>query len=471
MSNSGEKPDILVVLVDQLARNALSLYGDPNTRTPEMDCMAAEGLAFDALSSTFPACVPFRFSFMTGQYAHSRMVPALGFRMSPAERTLGEAVKDAGYETAYIGKWHLYSLYGIVGGQTLAQVNRAPIPANHRRGFDVWRGFELRNDFYDTAIFFDDDPTPRLLQGYQTDALFGLLDNWLDRPRPEPGFAILSLEAPHPPFTAPEAAVETVQQRGAYKLRQNVDVDAITAFPPEWAEMAPGGVTLAEATGLERRAIFDAAMQTYSAMIEVIDARLGALLAWLRQPAARPTIVVFLSDHGELGGSHGLLGKAEPFEESIGVPLIFWANDPDLVPPGRRSNLPLCTEDLFPTMVGLAGGEAEGPGLNLSDFISGRGAEPERDAVMLEFVAETRPERRYHDATWRAIRTWDMKYAVIGNADGARPWMCFDLATDSFEMQDILVADPADPRIPDLHDRLTGLLAETGDDFPISPLT
>jgi len=157
------RPDILVVLVDQLARHALSRYGDPNTRTPEIDRMAAEGLAFEAMCSTFPACVPFRFSMMTGQYAHSRMVPALGYRMSPAERTLGEAIQAAGYQTAYMGKWHLYSLYGVVGNQTLAQANRTPIPASHRRGWDIWRGFELRNDFYDTWFFEDDDPEPKRL--------------------------------------------------------------------------------------------------------------------------------------------------------------------------------------------------------------------------------------------------------------------------------------------------------------------
>lgn len=465
------RPDILVVLADQLARHELGRYGGLNARTPEIDRMADDGLAFDAMCATFPACVPFRFSMMTGQYAHSRMVPALGYRISPAERTLGEAMQGAGCETAYFGKWHLYSLYGVVGGQTLVQANRTPVPASHRRGWDTWRGFELRNDFHDTWIFEDDDPVPRKLPGYQTDALFDLAEGWLAAERDRPGFAILSIEAPHPPFTAPDDAVARVRARGAYRPRPNVDVDAIRGFPPEWAHMAPPGVTLETARGPERQAIFERAIQVYAAMIEVIDARIGRLLASLRAPDARPTVVVFLSDHGELGGSHGLLGKAEPQEESIGVPLIFWSNDPALVPPGRSSGLPLCTEDLFPTLAGLAGGREDGlPGLDLSDVVAGRAPEPDRPAVLLEFTAETRPGRRHHDATWRGIRTRGMKYAVAGNHDGTRPWLCHDLAADPYEMENLVETAPDDPRIPDLHDLLIRTLAEAGDDFPIRPL-
>jgi len=466
------RPDILVVLVDQLARHALSRYGDPNTRTPEIDRMAAEGLAFEAMCSTFPACVPFRFSMMTGQYAHSRMVPALGYRMSPAERTLGEAIQAAGYQTAYMGKWHLYSLYGVVGNQTLAQANRTPIPASHRRGWDIWRGFELRNDFYDTWFFEDDDPEPKRLPGYQTHALFDMAEAWLAAPRDRPGFAILSPEAPHPPFTAPKEAVERVRVRGPWRVRPNVDVDAIRAFPPEWAHMVPPGASLGNAQrGAERRAIFDRAMQVYAAMIEEIDARMGRLLATLRAPDARPSVVVFLSDHGELGGSHGMLGKAEPQEESVGVPLIVWSNDPALVPPGRTCNLPLCTEDLFPTLSGLAGAREQGlPGLDLSGFAQGRRPEPEREAVLLEFTAETRPTRRHFDTTWRGIRTRDMKYVVTGNYDGTQPWLCHDLASDPFEMENLIETAPEDDRIFTLHALLTQTIREAGDDFPIQPL-
>ena len=121
-------PNVIVVLVDQLRRDALGFAGDPNIRTPNLDRLAASGVRFDNANSTYPACVPFRFSLLTGEYAHSRNIPGLGYRMSPAERTLGEAIAEIGHTTAYIGKWHLYSLYGVVGGMTLSQACRTPIP-------------------------------------------------------------------------------------------------------------------------------------------------------------------------------------------------------------------------------------------------------------------------------------------------------------------------------------------------------
>ena len=103
-----DRPNIIVILSDQLRRDALGAYGDRNVRTPHIDALAEGGTRFANACSTYPICVPFRFSLMTGQYAHSRLVPGIEWRMSPAERTLADEFNDAGYETVYLGKWHLY---------------------------------------------------------------------------------------------------------------------------------------------------------------------------------------------------------------------------------------------------------------------------------------------------------------------------------------------------------------------------
>ena len=85
-------PNVVVVLADQMRRDALSCAGNANVQTPNLDRLAERGVRFTAACATFPACVPFRFSLLTGEYAHSRNVPALGYRLSPAERTLGDAL-------------------------------------------------------------------------------------------------------------------------------------------------------------------------------------------------------------------------------------------------------------------------------------------------------------------------------------------------------------------------------------------
>ena len=82
--------NLVVVLCDQLRRDALGCYGDQNVQTPHIDALAARGVKFHNACSTYPICVPFRFTMMTGQYAHTRMIPGIEWRMSPAERTLAD---------------------------------------------------------------------------------------------------------------------------------------------------------------------------------------------------------------------------------------------------------------------------------------------------------------------------------------------------------------------------------------------
>ncbi|MBT5872133.1 MAG: sulfatase-like hydrolase/transferase, partial [Candidatus Latescibacteria bacterium] len=112
---TSERPNILIFLCDQLRRQALTIYGDPNIKTPHIDALADRGVRFSNACSTYPICVPFRFTLMTGEYAHTRKVPGIEYRMSPAERTMADEFNDAGYETIYVGKWHLDGGHGRMG--------------------------------------------------------------------------------------------------------------------------------------------------------------------------------------------------------------------------------------------------------------------------------------------------------------------------------------------------------------------
>jgi len=94
--------NLLFILTDQQNRYALGCMDNPNIDTPHLDALAARGTLFRRCYSNDPLCGTYRGSLMTGQYAHTRMVPALGYRLSPAERTLGEAVRACGFDTAYV---------------------------------------------------------------------------------------------------------------------------------------------------------------------------------------------------------------------------------------------------------------------------------------------------------------------------------------------------------------------------------
>jgi arylsulfatase A-like enzyme len=205
-----DPPNIVVVLCDQMRRGAMSCAGNPDISTPNLDRLGEEGVRFTNANSTYPICVPARQTFVTGEHAHTRHSHHL-WRMSPAERTFAHELSENGYETAYIGKWHLAD----VG------VNR-PVPPDLQGGFDYWRGFELQNAPFETVYYADDDPTPRPIEGYQTDGLFDLGFQFLDdRNEDEPFCLVISAEPPHPPFEAPDEYLEDWEDRGI-EVRPNV---------------------------------------------------------------------------------------------------------------------------------------------------------------------------------------------------------------------------------------------------------
>ncbi len=441
------RPNILIVLSDQLRRHALSCYGDPDARTPHTAQLAADGVACDQACSTYPICVPFRFTMMTGEYAHTRLVPGIEWRMSPAERTLADEFNDAGYETVYIGKWHLDGGHGRMG--SAVQTNRCPVKRAYQGRWQKWYGFELRNEPFDTCYFEDDDPTPHRIDGYQTDGLFDLGMNYLrdGRDAARPFCMVISVEPPHDPFAAPEELQDAWEQR---------DI----TLPPNFE---------AEDDNHRNQLIRD--RQRYNAMVENLDANVGRLRSFLAEhDLADDTVLVFLSDHGELAGAHGLRAKQWPYEESVGIPLIVY--DPrhsDRA--GTRLSAPTCSEDLFPTFLGLAGLTPQNdlPGANLAPLIHGESDQLDREGVLLEFVAELRERPPFYNAVWRGFRSERFKYTVKGDKFGAEPWQFFDLENDPYEMRN-LIEDPAwADEIGRHHELLRARLEETLDPFVLRP--
>lgn len=436
----------------------MSCTGNSNVSTPNIDALAAEGVRFENAYSTYPICVPTRYTLLTGNYAHTRQVPAIDWRLPPSERTIAEEFGDAGYCTAYVGKWHLsghhpYRYTDEIGrNERTKRLNRTPVPPDFQGGFDYWRGFELRNDHFDTAYFKDDDPTPHLIDGHQTDGVFDLGIEYLDEHNADrPFFLVVSVEAPHPPFQAPEEYHDRWQDR---------DV----TLPPNF-EGDHGTDVL---RGPRSETLLDD-FRTYYAMTEHVDANVGRFLDALEQRGLREnTAVMFLSDHGELLGSHGRFAKKDPYEESAGIPFILSYPGGE-IDGGRVLDSPTCTEDWYPTLLGLAGHEPRDskPGIDLTPLATGERNELDREGVLLEFVREDRYESGYSEETWRGFVTDRYKYIVKGDMRGAEPWHLFDLQEDPFE-QDDLIDDPAfEPLAQDLHGHLIDTLQESNDIYPI----
>jgi arylsulfatase A-like enzyme len=386
---------------------------------------------------------------MTGQYAHTRDVPALHFRMDPEEHSLADSFNAAGYRSIYVGKWHLDGCRG-----------RDPIPPQRQARWQRWLGFEVRNAPFDTFYFEDDDPRPHRIEGYQTDGLFSLAEREIEATlasRAEPFCCLLSVEPPHFPYEAPEEYLRRWRRR---------DI----ALPPTFETPVEYHLPLSHWPGDDTHTaeIKRERVRTYYAMIENLDDNVGRMMEFLqRRGALENTVVVALADHGEMGGAHGLptAMKSYPFEESIGIPLIM--RDPRI--PGRRGAVvdePVCTEDLKPTLCGLAG-VAPGvplPGTDLSPLVRGEVRELGRDGILLEHVRDEREPAAFYNRAYRGIRTREYKYTVLSEEGRpAEPWMLFDMRQDPFE-QNNLVAAPSHTRVrATLHNRLCELLQRTGD--------
>jgi arylsulfatase A-like enzyme len=419
----------------------MSCTGNPNVDTPNIDRLADNGVRFANACSTYPVCVPTRFTLMTGEYAHTRSVPHIDWQLSPGEHTIADELNEAGYRTGYIGKWHLAGIHRFALEEDfgyeakLRKTGYTPVPRTHQGGFDHWQGFELRNRPFDVVYFENDDPAPHELDGFETDGLTDLAIDFLSAAPPEPFFLVLSVTPPHPEFTAPEEYLDRISDR---------DLE----LPPN-----------ADPAVLEEEGLWED-LRAYYAAIENLDHNLGRLVSRLEAAGLREsTALWFLSDHGEMFGSHGLglTSGAYPYEESVGVPFVVSYPDGD-IDDGRVIEEPTCSEDWYPTIRGLAGLDPDPakPGVDLTPLMRGDRSTLDREGVFLEWVRTSVPDAHFTGEAWRGFRTERYKYTVRGDAYGCEPWQLFDLRKDPHETQNRI----DDPDYRDTATELHGLLRD-----------
>lgn len=456
------QPNLLIVLSDQLRRDALGIYGNPDIQTPHIDRLAQDGVRFDNACSSYPICVPFRFTFMTGMYAHSRFVPGIEWRMSPAETTLADAFNTEGYHTVYVGKWHLYGGHAHLPNHPARKANMTPVPRQHQGRWQKWLGFEVANNPFDTYYFEDDDPTPRRIDGYQTDGLFDIAMTYLESIKDDekPFCCVLSVEPPHFPLEAPERNVSRLSER------------ALT-LPPNhlYQDSRPSPAKKVSADDLEKLL---AQRRMYYAMIENLDDNIGRLRAFLNETGlSENTIVVLVADHGQMDAAHSLtpIQKSHPYEESIGIPLIV--HDPRRADrAGVSLRDPIHTEDLYPTLLGLVGIEADDSrmGMNVAPYVAGEIEALRREGVLLEFVHDYRAGHPYNAVYWRGFRGRHHKYTVLGDAvTGGQPWQLYDLENDPYEMTNLLDEPANEALAAEMHRKLRDELVATGDHYVLAP--
>ena len=173
-----KRPNVVFLMADQLRRQSLGYAGDPRAKTPNLDRLAAEGVDFTNYVVSMPVCTATRASLLTGKYASTTGMVVNELRINPNQETLGHALTRAGYQTGFIGKWHLWSKVAFRHDKDEYQF--VP-PGPYRLGFDgEWAGFNFNHESYD-AFYFRDTPQRIKIDGYEPDAQTDLAIDFLRR--------------------------------------------------------------------------------------------------------------------------------------------------------------------------------------------------------------------------------------------------------------------------------------------------
>ena len=437
------RPNVLYIFSDQ--HRACSLPGEPYNQVdaPNLQRIAREGATFNTCISNYPVCSPYRGILLSGRWPYETGVIDNSWPLQEDETSLGEAFKSAGYRTGYVGKWHL-DARGTEG--------KALKPAGSaRHGFDWWRAWYNTNPHYDTSHTFDPETGEREVpKGYNATRMTDDAIGFIERNRTEPWMLVVSWNPPHSPFR--DAPPELMKKYDAkdLELRPNTG---------ERAQLNIAGRT-------EDRVRLNLA--GYYAHIEGIDRQMGRVLETLeRTGQADDTILVYSSDHGEMMGSHGRMGKRTPHDESARVP--FLVRYPGVVPAGETSDALLSTIDIYPTLCGLAGVEVPGHcrGRDLSGAARGERVAGPESAFLMHIEKDHASGGRNHPAPiFRGLRTQRYTYAVgeIGR------WCLYDHQEDPFQLHNLADDPERASLLSELDGEILRFLEEAQDKYPFHTL-
>lgn len=426
MGRETARPNLIYIFADQLRYYSLGYTGDKRARTPHIDALRAESTDLCQTVSGHPVCAPYRASLFTGKYTTSTGMVINEIRMNTNHHTFADVLNENGYETSYIGKWHLYA--AELGNHYDPKNSYIP-KGRDRLGFDgYFAAYNFRHEYSTgTAYYHLDSPEKIYYDKYEPDAQVDMAVEQLERLKEgEAPFALfLSIGTPHDPWV-PENVPEEYLKRFA---------DTEFELPPNYLpENDPHADEWARLSHEEREELTEW-MRVYYAMAANLDDNIGRLMEAIhRMGLDENSIVVFTSDHGELFGAHGRRAKNIFYEEAVRVPmLIRW---PGIIEKNAVRDCVVNTVDIMPTLLSLMGLPVpeETEGSDLSRAVKGLEDWDEGALMMC-----TGPTAAWGDGQeWRALRTRRYKYAVY-KLDGQE--LLFDLVNDPYEMEN-LAGDP-----------------------------
>ena len=430
-AESASRPNIVLFFVDDFGQRDLSCYGSSLYETPNMDQLAAEGIRFTDAYAAYPRCVPSRQSLLSGKYpcrvvSESIQSGKHKHHLPLSEVTFGEALQEHGYQTCYIGKWHLGKEGGDPGTQgfdTVIHAGSAGATGDYFYPFPSEKKLSVIN------------PVGGKEGDYLTDRLTDKAVEYIAANKEAPFLLVMAHYAVHTPIQAPEAVTKKYKR----KLRK--------------ASVEAGGKRKDADLVTDRQGVTKTVQNNpaYAAMVEKTDDSLGRILQALKDAGvAENTVIIMTSDHGglstrglnskrQLATSNAPLrqGKGSIFEGGTRVPLIVkW---PGHVAAGSVSAVQVTGTDHYPTMLEIAGAP-----LRPKQHVDGRsyrkaldGQSYQRDG-MFWYKWQARPDST---GDTRALSLIEGNYKIVQWIDEDLVEL-FDLSKDIGEQTDLATEMP-----------------------------
>ncbi|WP_156253651.1 choline-sulfatase [Pseudactinotalea terrae] len=438
-----DRPNILLIVADQLVAELTGAYGHPVVRTPNLDRLAARGVRFDAAYCPVPVCSPSRSSMLSGRHASTNSAWDNAAPIASDIPMLPHYLSTVGYDSALSGKMHFVGADQVHGFGARLTTDMFPstlawTPDRDAVGRFVHPGNPdgppIAIDYvtagpvqWTEQLQFDEETHYRAMEYLRSrrTSRRGSLQVPTAEPERSPFFLVASYHHPHEPFLAPQRYWDMYEDAPIDPVRVPASDDLPRSPMDEWVDTLHGvdGVDLTDPEEVHRT------RRAYYALVTYIDDKLGELLDVLEETGhGEDTVVIFTSDHGDMLGERGMVQKRTFYEWSARIPLIV-AGGP-VAAKGTASSTPVSLVDLVPTVCEMVGAEAVRPdGRSVLSELAGEPASPA--PVFVEYHSEG-----VYAPCWMR-RDGDLKYTYVhGHGE-----QLFDLATDPDELHD-LVNDP-----------------------------
>ena len=410
--NDQRKRNVIFILVDDQRYDFLSYLDHPWIKTPHIDALAEHSLYFNNAFVTTSLCSPSRASILTGLYTHDHQVLDNATPLPPDLPTFPKVLQQAGYHTAFIGKWHM-------GGN-----NDAPRP-----GFDHWVSFKGQGRYFDPALNVDGKQVSH--RGYTPDILTDYATAFIQsrKGNDQPYFLYLSHKSIHEDFSPAPRHKGTYKDLEIPRPASFADTDQNYEGKPLWLKRQRKSWHGAERDySIQNYGDYETFFRKYSECMLAVDESIGRISQSLEEMGAlEETVIIYFSDNGYMMGEHGLIDKRVMYEPSIRVP--SFVHCPDLIPESRIEEKFILNVDFAPTIIDLAGAEIPSnmKGASFVPIIYQRENTKWRDAFVYEYFIDPYTP---HTPTIFGLRTEDYSY------------MTYHGVWDLFELYD-MKKDPA----------------------------